>query len=73
MEAASAEQRDAKDEESGTKPLPSMVRNTGICDNIVYQGIPTTVRLVMDGRSRMKPTLTDMIGGKVNRTIGSQF
>ena len=50
-----------------------MVRNTGICDNIVYQGIPTTVRLVMDGRSRMKPTLTDMIGGKVNRTIGSQF
>ena len=52
---------------------PSMVRNTGICDNIVYQGIPTTVRLVMDGRSRMKPTLTDMIGGKVNRTIGSQF
>ena len=55
------------------KLRPSMIRNTGICDNIIYQGIPTTVRLVMDGRSRMKPTVTDMISGKMNRTIGSQF
>ena len=56
-----------------TELRPSMHMNTGICDNIIFQGVPTTVKLVMSGRSKMKPTLTDMISGKMSRSLGTQF
>ncbi len=52
---------------------PTMRSNTGIIDNILFQGVPFTIRKVMSGTSKLKPTLTDMISGKMNRTIGSSL
>ena len=60
-------------QEAYARLRPSMKMNVGICDNIIYQGIPTTVKLVMSGRSKMKPTITDMISGKMSRSIGTQW
>ncbi len=55
------------------KLRPKMVHNVGIMDNVIYQGIPVSIRRVMSGNSKMRPKISDMVSGKLNRSIGSQF
>jgi len=52
---------------------PSMKANVSITDNIIYQGVPISVRKVMSGNSKMQPSFRNLFAGRINRSIGSQF
>ena len=52
---------------------PTMKANTTITDNIIYQGVPISVRKVMSGSPKMQASFRNLFAGRVNRTIGSQF
>lgn len=52
---------------------PSMKANVDIADNIIYQGVPVSVRKVMSGNSKMQASFRNLFAGRINRSIGSQF
>ena len=52
---------------------PNMKANMTITDNIIYQGVPVSVRKVMSGNSKMQASFRNLFAGRINRSIGSQF
>jgi len=52
---------------SYSKVRPNMKGNTGICDNIVYYGIPDSAKKVMMGSSSAKLSVTNLLSNRKQR------
>ncbi|MBO4357256.1 MAG: hypothetical protein J5813_03695, partial [Candidatus Methanomethylophilaceae archaeon] len=54
-------------QESYSKIRPLMRANTGICDNIVYFGIPDSAKKVMMGGSTAKTSVANILSNRKQR------
>ncbi len=54
-------------QESYSRVRPQMRANTGICDNIVYLGIPESAKKVMTGESTAKTSVSNVLSNRKQR------